>query len=68
MPKDTFENKLNKLEDIVTNLESGDAPLDACINLYEKGIKLTNECLQMLKDAEQKIETITQKDNGEDNE
>lgn len=61
--KKSFENNITELEDIISMLESGDAPLDKCIEMFEKGVKLSGECLNLLNDAQQKITLLTE--NGE---
>lgn len=59
MKKETnFETSLAELEEIVKKLESGNVGLNESIELYEKGIVLSNECTSMLKNAKQKIEVI----------
>ena len=40
----TFEENLKKLEDIVDQLESGEIDLEKSVELYEKGMKLKNNC------------------------
>ena len=59
---DNFETKMKKLEEIMLKLERGDAPLDDCVSMYEKGVKLANECMTMLDEAEQKV-TLLKIDN-----
>ncbi len=66
MPKTkSFEQNLKELEAIIEKLESGDAGLDECINLYQKGIKLSKECSKMLEDAQQQVKIISQDDSLE---
>ena len=56
-----FEGYLNELEEIVDRLESGEADLDASIELYEKGMKLTEKCREILKEKKIKIEILRKK-------
>jgi exodeoxyribonuclease VII small subunit len=56
-----FEGYLNELEEIVDKLESGEADLDASIELYEKGMKLTEKCREILKEKKLKIEILRKK-------
>lgn len=63
--KKNFENNILELEDIVSQLENGDAPLDKCIEMFEKGVKLSDECLKFIDDAQQKITLLTK--DGEKN-
>ena len=46
--KKTFEDKMLMLEEITNKLQKGEASLDECINLYEKGVALSAECMKML--------------------
>ena len=54
--KNTFEEQLEKLEKIVKDLENGDVPLDDAINKWSEGMKLANDCNEILENAN---ETIT---------
>lgn len=61
MAKDTktFEQAVERLEEIVKSLEEGKAGLDETLRLYEEGIALVRECNEKLDGAEQKIRTLT---------
>lgn len=59
-----FEQALRALEEIVHTLESGEAPLDASIALYERGNTLRALCQQRLDAAKMRIEAITLGPNG----
>ena len=61
--KKSFENNITELESIISMLESGDAPLDKCIEMFEKGVNLSGECLKLLNEAQEKITMLTE--NGE---
>lgn len=54
-----FEDALKALEAIVHKLESGEAPLDESIALYEQGNKLRSLCQTRLDAAKARIEAIT---------
>lgn len=60
--KKTFEDSINELEEIVDKLEKGDCPLDEAVKLFEKGVKISNECHKTLNEAEQKIKILTEAD------
>ena len=60
----TFEQAMSELERIVTQLEKGDVPLEDSISLYEKGAELKKRCETKLKEAEQKVATITLDEEG----
>ena len=56
--KNSFENSMKQLEEIVEKIESGGANLEESISLYEKGIELKKFCEKRLKEAELKIKKI----------
>jgi len=58
-----FEDCLQKLETIVTQLEKGDVPLENALKLFEEGIQLSNSCRKELEEAEGKVEILL-KQNG----
>ncbi|MDF2235540.1 exodeoxyribonuclease VII small subunit [Albimonas sp. CAU 1670] len=60
----SFEDAMRELEQVVDRLESGDAPLDASIALYERGAKLKAHCEAMLKAAELKVAQIAEGPDG----
>ncbi len=51
----SFEESLQRLQEISDLLEKGDAGLEESIKLYEEGIKLAKNCYSTLKDAELKV-------------
>ena len=53
--KQTFEESITKLDEIVKKLEKGDASLDESLALFEEGTKLIKNCSTMLDNAEQKV-------------
>ncbi|WP_333586898.1 exodeoxyribonuclease VII small subunit [Phenylobacterium sp.] len=54
----TFEQALQELETIVSRLESGQAPLEDSIQLYERGALLKAHCEQRLEAARLRVEKI----------
>lgn len=54
----SFEEALNRLEEIVAQLENGDCPLEEAMKLYEEGIGLSALCGKRLDKARQKIVTL----------
>jgi exodeoxyribonuclease VII small subunit len=54
----SFEQALAELEQIVARLESGQAPLDDSIRLYERGAALKAHCEQRLEAARLRVEKI----------
>ena len=61
MAKSSFEENMEKLENIVTELENGNLNLDESINKFEEGIKLSKECNKILENAEKKITVLLEK-------
>lgn len=56
--KISFEAALAELEDIVAQLENGEAALEDAITLYERGEELRKTCEKQLQAAKMKIETL----------
>ena len=54
-----FEDALQKLENIVDQLEAGDSSLDDSLKVFEEGNELVKLCLKKLNEAEQKIKSIS---------
>jgi exodeoxyribonuclease VII small subunit len=54
----SFEEALAELETIVAELESGQAPLEASIERYERGARLKAHCEARLEAARLKVERI----------
>lgn len=61
MPK--FEECLQRLEEVVNQLERGDVPLERALKLFEEGVQLSNSCRKELEEAEGKVEILL-KQNG----
>lgn len=53
--ENSFEDSLNRLQEISDALEKGEIGLEESIQLYEEGIKLAKQCYSTLKDAELKV-------------
>ena len=60
--KETFEEKLANLEEIVKSLETGEVPLDDAINKFNVAMKLSNELNKTLEDASNTINKVINKD------
>jgi len=61
----SFEAALAELEQIVGKLESGQAPLDDSIKLYERGAALKAHCEKRLEAARLRVEKIVKGASGE---
>ncbi|MBR5901382.1 exodeoxyribonuclease VII small subunit [bacterium] len=60
----SFEEALEKLEDIVSRIEEGELSLNDCLAEYEKGIKLAAFCARELKAAKAKVEKLQKENDG----
>ena len=60
----SFEESLEKLEEIVTKLENGDVPLDDAIDEFNNAMQLVKICNEKLNNAEESIAKIVE-DNGD---
>lgn len=60
----TFENALGRLEEIVSQLESGEITLDESIKAFEEGKELVRFCLGKLEQAEKKVQKLEEKPDG----
>lgn len=60
MPKKeiTFEEAIDKLEEIVNSLESGDFALEESLKLYEEGVKLVNLCNKKIENVEKSVKIL----------
>ncbi len=57
-----FEEKLNELENIVKELETGNVDLDNAINKYTEAMKLAKECSKKLDDAQKAVNKVLNED------
>ena len=62
---ETFEKTFKDLGDLVEKMEHGDLSLEQSLDCFEKGIKLSKTCQQLLEKAEQKVETLLKNNNDE---
>jgi exodeoxyribonuclease VII small subunit len=60
----SFEQGMDQLEEIVSQMESSELPLDQIIQRYEDGMKLIKFCGDKLNDAQKKVELIIQTKDG----
>lgn len=61
--KMTFEESMDRLEEIVSQLEQNEKPLDETITLFEEGLRLVKSCDEKLKSYENQINELI-KNNG----
>ena len=63
--KMSFEESVKRLDEIVKQLERGDAPLSESLKLFEEGTALISNCDTLLSEAEQKVVKLRKGADGE---
>ncbi len=61
-PVANFESCLDELEKTVKQLESGDLPLEQSLQLFERGMALSENCRKQLEEAETRVEMLIRKE------
>ncbi len=61
----SFEQAIERLEEIADTLENGNPALSEALALYEEGAKLLKQCTEQLEDAQSKI-TVLKKDKNDE--
>jgi exodeoxyribonuclease VII small subunit len=61
-PAVSFEVSMDELEKVVKELESGDLSLDRSLELFERGMSLSDACRKQLEEAETRVEMLIRKD------
>ena len=54
-----FEDLLARLDQIVSDMENAELPLEKLLDSYEEGMRLVKACGDRLADAEQKVEILS---------
>ncbi len=60
----SFEQAMARLEEIVTSMERGEAPLEESLVLFAEGTKLLKQCTTLLDKAEQQVTKLTRGADG----
>lgn len=63
--KPTFEENLKSLDEIVTNLEKGDVPLEKALNEFKRGVVLSKDLQDTLQNAEKTLTKMMDEDGQE---
>ena len=63
--KMTFEQNMQRLEQIVRAMERGDAALEESLTLFQEGTALISSCTKLLDDAELQVKKIVTDANGD---
>lgn len=61
----TFEESMERLDEIVKLLEKGDVPLEESMKLFEEGTKLAAKCSSLLEGAQLKVTKLMKGPDGE---
>lgn len=64
MARKTFEQAMEQLEAITTDLESGELPLEVSLKKFEEGIKLADFCNKKLDESKKKVSLLLEKNNS----
>jgi exodeoxyribonuclease VII small subunit len=59
---ESFETCLDELEKVVKELEAGDLPLEKSLELFERGMGLSESCRKQLETAETRVETLVRRE------
>jgi len=62
MAKQTFEESLEKLEQITREMENGDLSLESSLKKFDEGIRLADFCTKKLDEAQKKIDILISRD------
>ncbi len=65
MKKISFNKNMEKLENIVAELESAPLELEKALQLFEDGMKISVQCQNELEQANSRISLLVQDLNGE---
>jgi len=63
-PAPAFEAAMMRLEEIVNRLEHGSVPLEDAMTLYEEGVKISREMLDVLNRAEVRLKVLAKDVDG----
>jgi exodeoxyribonuclease VII small subunit len=61
-PVESFESCLEELEKVVSELEAGDLTLERSLELFERGMGLSESCRKQLEEAETRVEILIRKE------
>ncbi len=64
MEEKSFEDAMKRLEKIVSDLETGDLPLEKSLEIFEEGMRLVRFCSKKLDEAEQKVNILIKDSEG----
>ena len=60
----SFEESMNRLEQIVRAMERGDVPLEESLKLFQEGTELVRTCSKILDEAQLMVKKIASNPDG----
>lgn len=54
----TYEQMIERVEEITARIESGEVGLEQSISLYEEGVRLSRRCQDLLVNAQQRVDEL----------
>lgn len=64
LPKQTFEDALKRLEEVLDSLEHGNLNLEEAVQAFEEGVKLVRFCHGRLEEVERRVELLLKDEAG----
>ena len=64
MAQKKFEEAMERLEEIVRELEDGDLPLEESLKAFEEGMNLIKFCSEKLEEVERKVTKLVKESDG----
>jgi exodeoxyribonuclease VII small subunit len=61
----SFEQAIDKLTDIVSDIEDGQVPLEQSLSQYENGMAMIKHCRGLLGQAQKRIEKLAENEADE---
>lgn len=61
-----FESAIDALEELVEHMEQGELSLEESVKQFERGIELAKTCQKALKDAEQRVQKLSNQDTDDE--
>ena len=63
-PKENFETSIKRLEQLISELERGDLPLELALARYEEGMSRLKNCYAILESVEKKVVLLSKREEG----
>tara|TARA_B100000676_G_scaffold50362_1_gene49440 strand:+ start:321 stop:551 length:231 start_codon:yes stop_codon:yes gene_type:complete len=64
--KNSFEESINRLEELVDKMESGESSLEQNLEWFEEGMDLIKTCQTHLVDADKRVKELIKPSKSED--